>query len=83
MTERKRSGTKASAIRLIHTILAVPTGKWVSTTEVCDHLKALGYHVHRYTVARDLLTCCREFNIERRASGYGSEHQWRRNRGLE
>lgn len=83
MTERKRTSAKTSAIRLIRTILAVPTDRWVSTTQICEHLTGQGYRVHRYTVVRDLLTCCREFHIERKASGYGKEHQWRRRRGLE
>lgn len=79
----KRGTNKQAAVRMIHTILSLPVGEWVSTKDVCAHLAANGFEPHAYTVVRDLRTVAAEFGIEYRSSGFGSGYQWKRNKMLE
>lgn len=79
----KRSSAKASAMRLIHMILAIPTDAWVSTSDVHRILQARGFTVHKTTVCRDLKSLTREFDIVCKRVKFGEEYMWHRRRGLE
>lgn len=79
----KRSKSKQVAVRMLHTILAVPTDGWVKTREVATQLEALGFQVSASSVRRDLKLCEVEFGIRHRRFAFGEDYSWTRTRRLE
>jgi predicted DNA-binding transcriptional regulator YafY len=60
-------GVLERQLDMLSVIPRAPT--WISTAQVAERLEALGYHVDRRTVVRDLNKLSRRFGIERRGEG--------------
>lgn len=72
-----------TTLRHIETLRCLPVGKWRTTRNVCQTLRALGYKVTKRTIERDLRKLAKPFSIEIKEWGGGLGNEWRRTLPLE